>query len=79
MTSAPGPQRRFAALPQSFRSRSETGRVKDVAKTALMTQSARLSGALLAVISSLLCKTRLLESPDYCRLNLGDEIHKVWI
>jgi hypothetical protein len=30
-----GPQRRFAPLPQSFRSRRQTGRVANIAKTAL--------------------------------------------
>src|SRR5262249_37193573 len=34
----PGPQRRFAALPQPFRSRRYTGLVADNAKTALMTR-----------------------------------------
>jgi hypothetical protein len=34
-----GPQRRFAAMPQSFRSRRQSGLVASIAKTALMTPS----------------------------------------
>jgi hypothetical protein len=36
-----GPQRRFAAPPQSFRSRGQTGLVANIAKTALLTHSRR--------------------------------------
>jgi hypothetical protein len=34
-----GPQRRFAAVPQAFRSWRLTGRVEDIEKTALMTHT----------------------------------------
>lgn len=36
-----GPQRRFAALPESFRSRRYTGLVADTVKTALMVAGKR--------------------------------------
>src|SRR5215471_3320031 len=37
------PERRFAAMPQSFRNRRSTGLTAEVAKTALMTQNCPLS------------------------------------
>jgi hypothetical protein len=39
-----GPQRRFAGLPQSFRSRKYTGVVAKIVKTTLMTHSVSFFG-----------------------------------